>query len=247
MLDAVPAADQQPGLIQPGEERALIVGAGDRGPDRPQQPHPGCLLLPVPSSLLLLGAGRGHGRGVIPTGGHPQPVTPFDLLAGSPQPGEVVVDRGAPAVHPGQGHHQMNVIVSMADRHPPTTRCIARPAGEPHPGDHLFGNLSPLGVAQPPVFRRAAQRSVPDRPVHRPAHHRHRLIQQIRQNTEILGSSHTDQSGISPSGDQMRIHMLVGLPRAEQVPQQPENPLTPTDLPDHDWIRRPICVASMSI
>src|SRR5512140_1307919 len=71
---AVPGADEDPSLAEPGEELLLAAGCCGSGAHLATQGDAGCLFSAVPGRLLGLGPGRLAGGGPVAGRGRPQPV-----------------------------------------------------------------------------------------------------------------------------------------------------------------------------
>jgi hypothetical protein len=116
---AVPQPDQHPRLPQAGEELMLGTRPSRRGAHLSPQSRPGHLAPSTPGRLLRFGTSRAPGPGAVRRSSAAQPQSALGVLAGLPHPVEVIPGAGLAAVLPGQSRHDVNVIRSVPDRHPP--------------------------------------------------------------------------------------------------------------------------------
>jgi hypothetical protein len=162
VLGAVPLADQDPLGRELVEELAFRPRSGRRPADVPPQRHPGRPVPAAPSCLLRLGTARPPGGGAIRGWGRAEPKLFLSGAACLPHPVEVVPEPRRRTVLAGQGRHDVDVIVSMANCHPSHTGLVTLryEAGAVH---DLGCDARPLDVGQHPVSRRRADRAVPHR------------------------------------------------------------------------------------
>lgn len=100
-------------------------------------------------------------------------------------------------------------------------------------------DLPPVIIRENRVFRSGPKHDVPHGPL---------MLFLVRDQRERLVEQHVQPAHIPrpirpqgrfqrrrrpEPGDHMRVHVLVALPRPEQVADQPINPLAPLHLPDH--------------
>jgi hypothetical protein len=141
----------------------------------------------------------------------------------------------------------MNVIISVAYRHPPrTTRII--PSRHPRTVQQVPGNLAPLGVTQHPIPTGYPRRAMPDVPAFalRPTRVRKACrdrgcLQPADQRTQLEipltrpGLARLPRRLASiPGRDHPGSAVLLGPPGPHQIRQQPADPPAVHHLRDHD-------------
>ncbi len=182
---AVPLADQHPSGCQPVKELAFRPCSGHRTADVPTERYPGRLVPAAPRGLLRLGPARPLGGGAIRRRRGPQPEPFLRCPARLADPVEVVPDSWPGAILAGQGRHDVNVIVIMANCHPSDSGLVSS-RGEAGAVHDLGCDVCPFGVGHDPVPRRGANRAVPHGlVVARPSQGGQRLCQQPGQTTQI--------------------------------------------------------------
>jgi hypothetical protein len=243
VLGAVPLADQDPGGRELVEELAFRRRSGGRSADVPPQRYPGRLIPAAPSCLLRLGAARTPGGSAIRGWGRAKPELFLSGATCLPHPVEVVPEARLRAVLAGQGRHDVDVIVSMANCHPSHTGLVTLrcKAGAVH---DLGCDARPLDVGQDPVSRCRADRAVPHRfGVSRPSERRQWLRQQPGQAPQIRRTAEAAlwlQFGrIAESRNQVRIDVLIRPPRPVEVTEQPASMTPADDFADHWEISQP--------
>ncbi|WP_050501467.1 hypothetical protein [Streptomyces sp. NRRL F-3218] len=126
------------------------------------------------------------------------------------------------AVLAGEGRHDVDVVVGVTDRHPPAGVGVAV-RGDAGGVDHLGGDGRPLGVRQGPVGGFVTDGDVP----HvlgrfRAAQRLDRGVQEQREVGERHAVRVAGRAGQArgPSGDEVRVDVLLVVPGAEEVGQE---------------------------
>ncbi len=248
---AVPDPHQDTGVPQVGEELLLAGRSSRRGVDGPAERDPGRFGSAVAAGLLLLRASRTTSRGSVGWRGAAETEALLRRLAGLPDPVEVVPVARTCSVLAGQHGHDVDVIRPVPDRDPAdrlVVLLVGRQAGAVH---DVAGQPSPLGVGQHPVPRRGPDHAMPDG-LSEPARAQRgvRLIEKPVQPTEVpmpVGPQRRLQlSRVPPSGDQVRIGVLLAPPGPEEVVQQSRDGTPAEHLPDHRRRRRTFSAAASS-
>ena len=206
----------------------------DRTPER----DPGRFGASLAARLLLLRAGRTAARGAVGRGGAPQPVPFLGGLAGLADPVVVVPELGSCAVLAGQRPDDVDVIRGVPDRDPPDRLVVLAVRREPGAVHDVPGQVPPLGVGQHPVPRRGPDHAMPHRTVE-PARPEGgvRLGEQSGDPPEVPAAIRAKRwlelSRVAPSGDEVRVPVLLAAAWPVQVPDQSCGPLAAEHLPDH--------------
>src|SRR6266581_1549359 len=191
-LTAYPAAS--PGRPGPGRSRTSSPAASrpaknagsDRAPaaaaatSRRSAARAGLSVMPRPCSrgrpgppagpgrLLGLGPARPAVRGPVGPGHHGQAVLGLQVAQRLADPVEVVVQAGPAAVLPGQGRHDVDVVIAVVHRDPPHPLVFLAVAGQAGAVHDLPGDPHPRPVTQLRVTVGGADHAVPDELGRRP-------------------------------------------------------------------------------
>ena len=230
-----------PALREVGEE-LLFAGCGGRcGGDVAFQGDPGGLGPAFAAGFLVFCAGGAAGGGAISRCGALQAVP---VLGGSACLADAVplVGGAEPAaVLAGEHRHDVDVVIAVPDRDPADRVVLLRRTGD-RPVRCMMSPAICAHSSSDSIRSRGAARTdaMPDRAVEAPAAERGvGLVEQPVQAPEVpaaVGAERRLQFGrVAPPGDDVRIGVLLVPAGAEQVVDQPLDPLPARfdDLPDH--------------
>ncbi len=225
-------------VVEQVDELLHAGGGGHGGADGAAQPLRGGLVLTSATGLLLLGAGRPFGGGAVSAYDLEQAVFLLDrdeFAVG----GEVVVPvAGGTQIRPDLGGGDVDVVGGVADGHPAAAVrvTIGRDAGG---GDDAAGDVGPLLVAEVAVGLGGADGAVPHVLLGSAAEPPGLLDVQVEVRHEeppggvsVLGAAGVGGEAV-PGGDQVRVGVVRGPLRVEQVPDQARSLLATADLRDH--------------
>src|ERR1035438_683556 len=140
----------------------------------------------------------------------------------------------------GQHRDYVDMVVAVADGDPADGVVVLPVWGEASAVHDVTGDLRPLVIGEHLVFRGGADRAVPDGAVEpAPPESGVRLLGEAVEVAEAavaVGAQRWFQfGGMPPSGDEVRVGVLLAAAGAEEVVDQPADPLSAriADLPDH--------------
>ena len=121
----------------------------------------------------------------------------------------------------------MNVVVAVVDGHPPDPLALMAPFRQPGAVHELSGDRHPLVTIEVAVLRSRADDAVPHMLSDHPpacAVLLHRQLEQLGEAAEVTATRRPHRrlgrGWVGPPGNQVRVDVLVGLPRPEEVAEQ---------------------------